>query len=404
MRTSARWALLLVLAGTMLIDSLEVSMMVVVLPSAGRSLNLAVTQVQALVTGFALGFAALLPLGGRAVHRFGRRRVYLGALLLFAAASMLGGLSADFPLIVATRVVKGCCAALTAPAGLTIIAAAFPPGRERDRAISVYTIVAATGFTGGLLLAGAVGAADWRWTLIAPAPAALLLFLLGLAVLPDAAAPPPVRLGAGAVAAAPGLLRAMAGAATLNGSYLGLLLLATVWLQTSAGWSPLRTAVALLPVSVPLALAAPFSGRVVSRFGVRWPILAGAVTVCLGYLVFGRVLRPGPVDASAVLLPLLLVGIGFALSFTALNVQTATAVPPEQRAAATGRYQTAVQAAAVVVPLAVAVLLSWSAPQALWLVIALGALGVAVAVTGLLRPARAAGYSLPTPIRTEHRS
>ncbi|MFY1681790.1 MFS transporter [Micromonospora sp. WMMD730] len=401
MRTSARWALLLVLAGTMLLDSIEVSMMVVAVPSAGRSLDLTVTQAQALVTGFALGFGALVPFGGRVVARFGRRRVYLGALLLFAVASVLGAMSANFPLIVATRVVKGCCAALTAPAGLTIIATAFPAGRERDRAISVYTTVAAAGFTGGLVLAGALTTTDWRWTLIAPAPAALLLVLLGLAVLPDLAEPPPARLGPGTP---PGLLRAMAGAATLNGSYLGLLLLATVWLQTRAGWSPLRTALAFLPVSVPLALGAPFSGRVVSRFGTRRPIMAGAVTVCLGYLLFGQVLRPGHVELSDVLPPLLLVGVGFALSFTALNVQAATAVPVGQRAAATGRYQTAVQAAAVAVPLAVAVLLSRSAEWALWLVTALGALGVAVAVRGQPQPGGAAEPVVPTPSRTDHRS
>ncbi|GHA18328.1 MFS transporter [Streptomyces echinoruber] len=449
---AGRWGLLLVLAGNMLIDSLEVSTAMVALPSIGRDLDLPLTVLQGVVTGFALGFGALLLFGARVVERLGRRRVYLSALLGFAAASVAGGLAGGPVLLIACRVVKGFCAALTAPTGLTIVTTAFPEGRARSRAVSVYASVGACGFTGGLVLSGLLTGSDWRWTFLFPAPVVLVLFVFGLRLIPagepGAAARPcdlagaaaltgclaalvtgvvqvpghgwgsPLAVGAFAAAAAllgvfllvertaadplfrPGLLarpdlaRAVLGAVALNGSYLGLLLVATFHLQVTEGWSPARTAFALLPASLPLAVTAPLSGRLIERFGTRRLIALGAPAPVLGHLLYLRALTPHPAYATDVLPTMLLIGAGFALGFTALNVQAASAVPAADRAAATGHYQTAVQTAAVLAPALVAALLAaHGAPDApaagyrpaVWLVVALGALGP---VAALARPVR----------------
>ncbi|MGW0331546.1 MFS transporter [Streptomyces sp. NPDC003011] len=454
---AGQWGLLLVLAGNMLIDSLEVSTAVVALPSVGRDLDLPLTALQGVVTGFALGFGALMLFGARVVGLLGRRRVYLAALLGFAAASVAGGLADGPGLLIASRVVKGFCAALTAPTGLAIIATAFPEGRARSRAVSVYAFVGACGFTGGLVLSGLLTEAGWRWTFLFPAPVVLVLFALSLRLIPaDGPGGParpcdlagavtltgflaclvtgivqvpgrgwgsPVVLGAFTAAAAllgafvrvertaadplfrPGLLahqgfaRATAGAVALNGSYLGLLLVVTLQLQTTEGWSPARTALALLPASLPLAVAAPFSGRLIERFGTRRLIALGAPAPLLGYVLYLRALTPQPAYATAILPTLLLVGIGFALGFTALNVQATAGLPAADRQAAAGHYQTAVQTAAVLAPaLVTALLIASGAPggsgaaaavpdyrPAVWLVVALGALGPAAA---LARPAR----------------
>ncbi|WP_157841214.1 MFS transporter, partial [Streptomyces wadayamensis] len=101
-------------------------------------------------------FGALLLFGGRLVAILGRRPVYLAALLVFAAASLVGALADHTALLVATRFVKGFCAALTAPTGLAIIASAFPEGPARSRALSVYSLFGASGFSVGLLLSGAL--------------------------------------------------------------------------------------------------------------------------------------------------------------------------------------------------------------------------------------------------------
>ncbi|MFI1567890.1 MFS transporter [Streptomyces sp. NPDC020490] len=452
------WGLLIVLAGNMLIDALEVSVAVVALPSIATDLALPLTEVQWAMTGFAVGFGGLMLFGARVVSLLGRRRVYLAALCCFAAASVLSALAQEPGLLLATRLVKGFCAALTAPTGLAIISTAFPEGRARTRALSVYALFGAGGFTAGLLLSGWLTTYTWRLAFTFPAPVVLLLFAFGLRLIPaqdGAAGGAPATATrhydiAGAVtfagallalvngiAALPGrgwddlratgslavavvllgvfwavertaaepllrtrplhsraLRRSALGAACLNGSYLGLLFVLTHQMQTVAGWSPLKTALALVPAAAPPALTALASGRLVARFGAPRLIAAGAACAFAGYLLQ---LRPSwPLDYPGRLLPtLLLVGAGFVLSFAALNMQATCELEPADRGAGSGLYQTAVQLAAVVVVAVVAALLAASdtgagpaaaigaCRAALTLVAALGGLGLLVGLTGL---------------------
>ncbi|MCX4654027.1 MFS transporter [Streptomyces microflavus] len=480
------WGLLVVLAGNMLIDALEVSVALVALPAIGTDLGAPLTTMQWTITGFAVGFGGLMLFGARAVALLGRRRVYLAALVGFAAASLVGALAEDPSLLTATRVVKGFCAALTAPTGLAIIATAFPEGPQRNRALSVYTLFGAGGFTAGLLLSGWLTGFSWRLTFAFPAPAVLVLFVLGLRLIPGAGeenggGPPPGttdgdRVGrppgppagdragrpprpplrrygfasaaaflagllalvqgitsvpahgwadlrsAGLLALAAGLLalfvalerasahplirfealrsramiRSALGAACLNGSYLGLLFVLTHQLQSLAGWSPLRTAAAFLPAAAPLVVTALFSGRIVARFGAPRLIAAGALLPFAGYLLLLRTPWP-PAYATGILPTMLLVGAGFVLSFAALNSQATSQLPPAERGAGSGFYQTAVQVGAALSVALVAALLTGSAPPAgaapaefaeacrpaLTLVAAVGGLGLLTALTGL---------------------
>lgn len=462
------WGLLVVLAGNMLIDALEVSVALVALPAIGTDLGAPLTTMQWTITGFAVGFGGLMLFGARAVALLGRRRVYLAALVGFAAASLVGALAEDPSLLTATRVVKGFCAALTAPTGLAIIATAFPEGPQRNRALSVYTLFGAGGFTAGLLLSGWLTGFSWRLTFAFPAPAVLVLFVLGLRLIPGAGeenggGPPPgatagdrpplrrygfasaaaflagllalvqgitavpahgwadlrstglLALAAGLLALFVALERASAhplirfealrsramirsalGAACLNGSYLGLLFVLTHQLQSLAGWSPLRTAAAFLPAAVPLVVTALFSGRIVARFGAPRLIAAGALLPFAGYLLLLRTPWP-PAYATGILPTMLLVGAGFVLSFAALNSQATSQLPPTERGAGSGLYQTAVQVGAALSVALVAALLTGSAPPAgaapaefaeacrpaLTLVAAVGGLGLLTALTGL---------------------
>lgn len=492
------WGLLVVLAGNMLIDALEVSVALVALPAIGTDLGAPLTTVQWTITGFAVGFGGLMLFGARAVALLGRRRVYLAALVGFAAASLVGALAEDPSLLTATRVVKGFCAALTAPTGLAIIATAFPEGPQRNRALSVYTLFGAGGFTAGLLLSGWLTGFSWRLTFAFPAPAVLVLFVLGLRLIPGAGeenggGPPPgatagdrdgrppgtttgdragrppgttagdragrpprpplrrygfasasaflagllalvqgitsvpahgwadlrstglLALAAGLLALFVALERASAhplirfealrsramirsalGAACLNGSYLGLLFVLTHQLQSLAGWSPLRTAAAFLPAAAPLVVTALFSGRIVARFGAPRLIAAGALLPFAGYLLLLRTPWP-PAYATGILPTMLLVGAGFVLSFAALNSQATSQLPPAERGAGSGLYQTAVQVGAALSVALVAALLTGAAPPAgaapaefaeacrpaLTLVAAVGGLGLLTALTGL---------------------
>lgn len=441
------WGLLFVLAGNMLIDAIEVSAMIVAMPSVGRGLGLALTGAQWLVTGFAIGFGGLTLFGGRLVELLGRRRVYLWALLGFAVASLAGAVTDEPAVLVAARVLKGFFAALTAPTGLAIIASEFRAGRSRDRAVSVYALFGGFGFAAGLLLSGLLTGVSWRWTVAFPAPVVLVLFAFAVRLVPrgpvsaaassgaprrfdvtgalaltgvlvclvggivsvpvhgwsDARTAGPlvlaVVLGAVLVVAERTgsrpliqgrllrnrtLVRSMAGAAALNGVNLGLLLVLTARLQTGLGWSPLRTALAFLPVSVPLAVTALLSRRLIARYGTARLIALGALGPVLGAALCLR--HPVPEHYVTDVLPtLLLVGAGFVLAFAALNAQATSQLAAVDRPAAVGLYQSAVQISAVIVPALAAALAVGRADDrpALLLVTAVAVAGLAAGLGGL---------------------
>ncbi|MER7986115.1 MFS transporter [Streptomyces noursei] len=400
-RARGGWALLLVLAGNMLIDALEVSVVIVALPPISAGLGLTPLAVQWVMGGFALGFAGLLLVGAALVTRFGRRPLYLGALAVFVLASLAGGLTSDPTLLVVTRVLKGVCAALTAPTGLAIITTTYREGPERRRAISVYSFFGAIGFTTGLLLSGALASLNWRLTFLCTAPAALLLLCLAARAVPrdprrgTDQPRTPVRPPRHLLTNGP-LIRSALGAATLNGTYLALLVLAAFYLQTAWHWSPWQTALAFLPACTPLAAAALFAGPMVARFGAPRLIALGAVAPLAGYLL--ALAAAPPHSYAAGLLPtLVLVGAGFVLSFTALNLHAGSALPATDRPAATALYQTAVQLGAVLLPTSSAALLTaqlagrppgapgtadaYRAP--LMLISVVAAIGLALAVWGL---------------------
>jgi MFS family permease len=461
--TAWLWGLLFVLSGNMLIDALEVSVAVVALPSIGAELGFPVSALHWTVSGFALGFGGCLLLGGRVVALLGRRRVYLAALLGFAAVSLLGAMVDDAALLVATRFVKGLCVALTAPTGLAIISGTFAEGPARNRAISVYSLFGASGFSVGLLLSGLLTGISWRWTFLFPAPVALALFVAGLWLIPrdesarsgprryDAAGAVtfigaamllpyaitsgsqmgwdhPRALGALSLAAALAgvfvlverstaepllllgvlarrpLVRSMLGAAALNGSYWGFLYVVTLHLQGPAGWSPLQTGLAILPASLLLALAVPFSGRLIGRVGAARLIAFGAAVPPVGYALYYLAAGPAPAYDTIVLPAMLLVGFGFALGFSALHVQAVTGAAPDEQGMVSGVYQTAVQIGGAIVLAVTAALLAGRMPAAgasaaelvaaqrpaVAMITAVGVVGWLVALIGLIPVSRAA--------------
>ncbi|MDH6489333.1 MFS family permease [Streptomyces sp. SAI-127] len=388
-----QWTRLLVLSGNMLLDAVEVSVILIALPAIADRFGLTPWDAQWLMSGFALGFAALLLLGPRLCALLGRRRVYLGAMLLFGLASVAGGFVAGPALLVAVRVVKGGCAALTAPTGLALINDLFPEGPERRRALTVYSLFGAAGFTAGLLLAGALPEAAWRWVFVFPAPIALVLLLCGLYVLPRPQGDSPPRrphptpdtrrpaLPRPALLKRGSLLRSALGAASLNGTYQGLLVLLVFQMRDEFGWSPWRTALALLPACVPLALTVPFAGRFIARYGTRRLITLGALFPLLGYGLY--LARPdGSPYALGMLPTLLLVEAGFCCAFVALNAQATAGFDAAERGAAVSLYQTCVQlGAGALLPLVGLLLTHGEGPRpTLALITAAGALGLAAAL------------------------
>ena len=400
------------LGGALCLDALDVSMVGVALPSIRTSLGLSTASLQWIVSGYVLGYGGLLLLGGRAADLLGRRRVFIAALAVFAVVSLLGGLVSSPELLIGARFVKGIAAAFTAPASMSLLATTFPEGPMRNRAFSVYSMFGASGFSLGLVLSGLLTEISWRWTLLVPAPVALIVLIGAITLIPRASLDEhsqTVRAGrrfdlpgavtvslatlllvytvvtaqqAGWVSArtigsfagvaallgvfylierrssdplvpfrifrSAALVRADIGAIALFGTYVSFQFLITQYLQTLAGWSALSMALAFLPAGLIVVVLSLRMAGLLGRFGPARLVVAAFVSLLAGYAVF---LRAGVhPDYPTVLLPaLLLIGLAFGLGFSSLSVAATAGVPAASQGLAASLFQTSFQVGGAVV-------------------------------------------------------
>lgn len=404
--TRAQWLLLMVVCTVLALDGLDVSMVGVALPSIGQELNLGTDSLQWIVSAYVLGYGSLLLLGGRLADLLGRRRIFLIALTVFAAASLLGGLVDDPAILIATRFIKGLAAAFTAPTGFSIITTNFAEGRERNKALSIFTTFGASGFSLGLVVGGLMTSLSWRWTFLVSVPIAVVVVFLGMKFIPKdkpsvedsghdiwgavtlalgmlglvytlVSAP---ERGWGSVATIAGfavsvtvlaafavienkvkhplirfsilkegwVARANLSAVGLFGSYLSFQFIVTMYLQSVLGWTPLGMALALLPAGLLVASSAPFADRLIEKFGATQLILAGLTAMGLGYVLFLRV-GTSPNYLLDILPSVVLLGIGFALAFPSINVQATAGIKDSEQGLAAGLIQTSTQVGAALV-------------------------------------------------------
>jgi MFS family permease len=450
------WGILILLCGVLFLDGLDVSMVGVALPSIRADLGLSTSQLQWIVSGYVLGYGGLLLLGGRFADLLGRKRVLLAALTVFSAASLLGGLVSDGTLLVLTRFLKGASAAFTAPASLSMITTTFPEGPARNRALSIYTACGASGFSLGLVFGGLLTEVGWRWTFLLPVPIALAILLVGPRLLPGDGPARVDRRGfdlAGAVTVTAGMLllvrtvveapeegwgapatlvglavavallgafvaierrapqplvrlgilrsgslrRANLGAMAVFGAYVGFQFVATLYMQSLLGWSAVETALAFLPAGLLVAFGAPRIGPLADRYGTQRLIVVGAVAFVIGYALFLRIDETSPY--VAVMLPsMLLIGVGFGLSFPSLNIQATAGVADREQGLASGLVSTSFQVGgAVVLAVVSAVVTSQTGSAtdasslldgfrpAIGVATLVAALGLLVALTGIRR-------------------
>jgi MFS family permease len=281
------WAILIVLCGALFLDALDVSMVGVALPDIRAALGLSTSSLQWVVSGYVLGYGGLLLLGGRAADLLGRRRVFLFALGLFAVASLFGGLVSSPGLLIGARFVKGVAAAFTAPAGLSLLTTTFHEGPMRNRAISVYSAFGASGFSLGLVLSGLLTEVSWRWTLLVPAPVALVVLIAAIRVIPRGAGDSPATGGARRERRFD-----VPGAVTVTGAML--LLVYTVVSAQQAGWATARTIGSFAAVAVLLATFVTIERRsrdplvplAIFRSGALTRANIGALTLFGSYVSF----------------------------------------------------------------------------------------------------------------------
>src|SRR5216684_681149 len=151
---------------------LDIAIVNVALPSMQRTLGLSAENIQWVVGGF-------LMLARRPADVVGRRRIFLTGLVLFSGASMLGGFSQSGGMLIAARVIQGFAGALVSPAALSLLTTTFKEGRERNRALGMWSAMAAGGASAGLVLGGLLTQElSWRFTLFVNVPLGLAAVLL----------------------------------------------------------------------------------------------------------------------------------------------------------------------------------------------------------------------------------
>ncbi|WP_280435106.1 MFS transporter [Nocardia carnea] len=450
------WAILFVAGLAMFLDALDVSMVGVALPSIGQELGLDTSALQWIVNGYILGYGGLLLLGGRAADLLGRRQVFLTALVVFGIASLVGGLVDEGWLLIATRIAKGVAAALTAPAALSIITTTFKEGPDRNRALSIFAIFGATGYASGLIVSGLLTGIDWRLTFYLPvvvvagvvlaaylvvprntekeegridfAGAALLtggtlaaiytivtapetgftatviattVLAVGLLgsffVVENRVSHPLVRLSIFKVKS---IVRANLAALAIFGSYLSFQTIVSLYLQNTLHWEPLQMALAMAPTGIIVAVLSPLAGKLIDRFGTTPMILAALTSFVAGYAWFlTRGGNPAPVYAVDYLPAFLLLGLGFALGFSAVMVQATEGIADHEQGLASGLVQTSFQIGGAVVLAVATGLISGATADGiagyrpgLYLVTAVAVVGLAASSAALLnrRPVVAA--------------
>lgn len=393
------WGVLLTVSTVVGLDALDVSMVGVALPSIQAELGLSTSALQWIVSGYVLGYGGLLLLGGRTADLLGRRRVFLVAVAVFALASLLGGLVDDGALLIASRFIKGLAAAFTAPAALSIITTTFQEGPARNRAISIFAVFGASGYSAGLVFSGLLTEVGWRWTFLLPVPIALAALVAAIKLIPSyrpetgggydfpgaitgaagslllvfavveapeigwvaprtlisfalafallvtfviiekRSAHPLLRLG---ILRSGPLARANLGGATFFGAYIGFQFVVMLYLQTVLGWSALQTALGFLPAALIVAFGSPRIEPLIDRLGTPRTILAGVVAHVIGYALFLRIDEQSGY-AGYVLPSMILLGIGFTLAFSSLNIQATAGISDDEQGLAGGLLNTSIQ-------------------------------------------------------------
>ncbi|WP_239014991.1 MFS transporter [Streptomyces sp. CdTB01] len=383
---SPRTVLVVMCVGYFLV-LLDVTIVNVALPEIGSRLGTDVGGLQWVVDGYALALAALMLTSGTAGDLYGHRRVVLCGLVVFGAGSLACGLAPGVPVLVAARVVQGIGAALLLSGTLAIISRAFPDDAARARAIGVWAGIGSLALPAGPLLGGAlVDVVGWRSIFLLNVPIVAVALVWAAAVVQEsreerarrldvpgvllggllllattyafieggragAGAPQVLLAAAAALLAVPALavpelrrgddamlpvslLRRPAfdaanlTAGVMNLGTLGTLFVLTLFLQSVQHRSALIAGLVVVPLFAPLAVIAPFGGRITSRVGARLPAAAGLLVAAAGLALL---VRAGAHTGYAVLLPAFLlwgVGMGF---LTPAVVAAAIAAVPARR-------------------------------------------------------------------------
>ncbi|MEU4163657.1 MFS transporter [Actinoplanes sp. NPDC026670] len=428
--------------------SLDLSVVNVGLPRIAAGLGFSTLGLTWVIHAYALTFGGLLLLGGKAADRYGRKRLLLIGLAVFAAASLAGGFAQQPGQLVAARAAQGIGAAALAPAALALLSAAFPGGRPRVRAFGVWAAVNAAGGALGVLIGGLLTEyAGWRWVMFVSVPMALAALAMASRV--DDVPPNPGRDPdvAGALLATSGMLllvygivrteiwplivavallagfvavqrrttrdplirfgllanRSVAGANLFNllagAAMASAFYFASLYLQQVLGHGPALTGVMFLPFALAVVAGAVAAVRLGYRLPGRALLIAGGLVTAAGFALFGRIGVDGSFAAD-VLAPSVIAGFGFGFCLGPVVSIATAGVADHESGTASGLLNSSRQVGAAL-GLAVLGTVADRHPgaggYALGLTLCAVLMGAAVLIAVTVLPRRVAGAGDPQP-------
>ena len=398
---SRRLALYVLCLG-MLMIVLDITIVNVALPSIQNDLGFSQNDLAWVVNAYLIPFGGLLLLAGRVGDLVGQRRVFLAGLALFTAASAVCALAQSQGMLIGARFVQGVGGAMTSAVILGMIVTMFPESREQAKAIGVYTFVAVSGSSIGLLAGGALTEAiNWHWIFFINLPIGVLTALLAVRLIEN---PDGIGLGEGADILGAVLITAglMLGVYTILGveqhgwgstqtlvlggvsltllaafiarqarianplmplrlfrsrnvgganlvqaltvvGMFGLFFLGALYLQRILGYKPFEVGLAFLPATIVMAaMSFRFTARLNMRFGAKATLLPGMVCIGAAMILFSLT----PVDATYVidLFPaMILFGLGAGLAFPSLMTLAMSGATRSDSWLASGLVNTSVQ-------------------------------------------------------------
>lgn len=385
------WTLVAVAFGLFMI-MLDNTVVNVALPAIGRDLKISLSELEWIVTGYALVFAALLITGGKLADMFGRRKIFVIGLAIFSLSSLACGLAPNAAFLIGARCAQGIGAALMNPATLSIITATFPP-RQRGQAIGIWAGVSALALAIGPLVGGLiVDNIGWNWIFFLNVPIGVLGIVVSQLVIKESRdtsheqsvdLPGLLTSGLSLFAlsyaliegnrhgwASAEILGLFAASAVLLvafialesrqrlpmldlslfkiGSFVGANVVAllvslgmfgvfffvSLYVQNILGYSPTKAGAIFLPMTVLIILIAPVAGKASDRIGGRWLMGGGMTLLGISLLLYQRL---GVHSDFWTLLPaLILGGIGMALTMSPMTSVAMASVPVDKAGVGSG--------------------------------------------------------------------
>ncbi|HEY3191900.1 MAG TPA: MFS transporter [Solirubrobacterales bacterium] len=390
-----KWWTLGAMCLSMFMIMLDSTVVNVALPSIQKDLDTTVDQLEWVVNGYTLSFAALLVTGGRLGDIFGRRLIFMVGVAVFAVSSATAGLAQSPDMLVGSRIAEGIGGALMMPATLSIITDAFPP-EERGKAIGTWAGISGLALSFGPLAGGFLTEqVSWRAIFYINLPIAALALIASLAAVRESrdenaertvdyvgvalltialtavvlaliegnewgwGSARTIGLLAGGVIATAVFLwvetrvrapivdfdffrsRNFIGANTvaliISFAMMGSFFFLAIYLQDLLGFSPLETGVRFLPTTVVIVIAAPVAGRVADKLGSRLPMVLGLVITAISLYLFSRM--TATTTYNDLLPAFILLGIGIGITMSPMSTAAMNAVAVDKAGVASGTLQ-----------------------------------------------------------------